>query len=168
MSKNNVQRINNSLRQPGVTDIRDAICAMSDRELAGFLVSMAEIAQNPVQTIQMNVNAQDKDDPYFYSARRQENGKWTIYKTREIRTKWADKMRRVNEFGSIRLKLKELMEERNLSLTELSECTEIQAATLRGYYNNDLTRYEAAILSRLCYAFECELGNLIEYVPLEE
>ncbi|MEZ3435570.1 MAG: helix-turn-helix transcriptional regulator [Lachnospiraceae bacterium] len=69
------------------------------------------------------------------------------------------------EFGSIKLHLKELMEKQNLSLSKLSFRAEMQRTQLKHYYDGSIQRLDMAVLSRLCYALKCDLTDLIEYVP---
>ena len=73
-----------------------------------------------------------------------------------------------SEFGTIKLHLKELMEERNLSLTKLSFRAEMQRTQLKHYYDEDIQRLDMAVLSRLCYALNCTLNDLVEYIPPKE
>ncbi|MCI8956445.1 MAG: helix-turn-helix transcriptional regulator [Eubacterium sp.] len=73
-----------------------------------------------------------------------------------------------SEFGTIKLHLKELMEERNLSLTKLSFRAEIQRTQLKHYYDEDIQRLNMTVLSRLCYVLNCTLNDLIEYIPPED
>lgn len=69
------------------------------------------------------------------------------------------------EFGTIKLHLKELMEKRNLSLSKLSYRAEMQRTQLKNYYDGNIQRLDIAVLSRLCYALECDLNDLLEYIP---
>lgn len=70
-----------------------------------------------------------------------------------------------SEFGIIKLHLRELMEERNISLSKLSFRAEMQRTQLKHYYDGDIQRLDMAVLSRLCYALNCDLNDLLEYVP---
>lgn len=70
-----------------------------------------------------------------------------------------------SEFGTIKLYLKERMEERNLSLSKLSFRAEMQRTQLKHYYDGDIQRLDMAVLSRLCYALDCDLHDLLEYIP---
>lgn len=70
-----------------------------------------------------------------------------------------------SEFGTIKLHLKELMEEQNISLSKLSFRAEMQRTQLKHYYDGNIQRLDMAVLSRLCYALNCDLNDLIEYVP---
>lgn len=70
-----------------------------------------------------------------------------------------------SEFGTIKLHFKELMEEQNLSLSKLSFRAEMQRTQLKHYYDNTIQRLDIAVLSRLCYALNCNLNDLLEYIP---
>ena len=69
------------------------------------------------------------------------------------------------EFGTIKIHLKEIMEKRNISISKLSFRAEMQRTQLKKYYRNEVQRLDIAVLSRLCYALECDLHELIEYIP---
>ena len=71
------------------------------------------------------------------------------------------------EFGTIRLHLDELMKERNISISKLSYRAEMQRTQLKKYKDNDIQRLDIAVLSRLCYALDCDLNDLLEYIPPE-
>lgn len=69
------------------------------------------------------------------------------------------------EYGSIRLKLSELMEEQNISINKLAFRSEMQRTQLKAYRDNKVQRVDLAILSRLCYALDCDINDLLEYIP---
>ena len=69
------------------------------------------------------------------------------------------------EFGTIKIHLKEIMEKRNISISKLSFRAEMQRTQLKKYYRNEVQRLDIAVLSRLCYALDCDLHDLIEYIP---
>lgn len=69
------------------------------------------------------------------------------------------------EFGTIKIHLKEIMEKRNISINKLSFRAEMQRTQLKKYYRNEVQRLDIAVLSRLCYALDCDLHDLIEYIP---
>lgn len=72
------------------------------------------------------------------------------------------------EFGTIKLHLKEVMEDRNITLSKLSYRAEMQRTQLKHYYDNSIQRLDIAVLSRLCYALNCDLNDLLEYIPPSE
>lgn len=68
-------------------------------------------------------------------------------------------------YGIIRINLAKIMEERNISMNQLSFRSEMQRTQLRNYRDNKIQRLDIDILKRLCYVLECNLHELIEYVP---
>lgn len=71
-------------------------------------------------------------------------------------------------YGSIRIKLAEIMESKNISMNQLSFRTEMQRTQLRNYRDNKIQRLDIDILKRICYVLECDLHDLIEYTPPTE
>ncbi len=69
------------------------------------------------------------------------------------------------DYGHIRLKLAELMKKQNVSISKLAYRAEMQRTQLKAYMRQDVVRVDLAVLSRLCYALQCDLSDLIEYVP---
>ena len=68
-------------------------------------------------------------------------------------------------YGHIRLKLADIMKEQNISINKLAFRAEMQRTQLKAYMKNDIQRLDTAVLARLCYALECTLDELIEYIP---
>ena len=71
-------------------------------------------------------------------------------------------------YSDIKIHLAEIFEEKNISLNQLSFRTEMQRTQLRNYRYNKIQRLDIDILKRLCYVLECNLTDLIEYIPPEE
>lgn len=55
----------------------------------------------------------------------------------------------------------------NISISKLSYRAEMQRTQLKKYKDNDVQRLDIAVLSRLCYALDCDLNDLLEYIPPE-
>lgn len=72
-----------------------------------------------------------------------------------------------DERGTIRIKLDDLIKEKGISLNQLSFRTEMQRSQLRKYRDNTIQRLDIDILIRLCFILECDLKDLIEYVPYQ-
>lgn len=72
------------------------------------------------------------------------------------------------EFGHINIKLNEIMKTQNISINKLACRAEMQRSQIRAYMKNDIQRLDIAVLARLCYALDCNLDDLIEYVPPSE
>ena len=73
-----------------------------------------------------------------------------------------------SEFGTVRINLEKLMKERNISINKLSFRAEMQRTQLKNYCKNKVQRLDIAVLSRLCYALDCNLNDLLEYLPPEK
>lgn len=70
-----------------------------------------------------------------------------------------------NEYGFIKIKLKDVLKEKGLSRNKLSHKAEMQKCQINAYYNNTITRLDTAVLARLCTALDCRIEDLIEFVP---
>ncbi|MBR5178068.1 MAG: helix-turn-helix transcriptional regulator [Lachnospiraceae bacterium] len=69
------------------------------------------------------------------------------------------------DYGHIAIKLDKLIKEQNISINKLAFRSETQRTQLKAYLKGDVQRVDLAVLSRLCYALECDLGDILEYVP---
>lgn len=67
--------------------------------------------------------------------------------------------------GNIVIHLDKLMAEKGVSINQLSFRSELQRTQIRRYRDNKIQRLDMDILVRLCYVLECDLSELIEYVP---
>lgn len=69
------------------------------------------------------------------------------------------------EYGHIKLKLADIMKEQNISINKLAFRAEMQRTQLKSYVKGDIQRIDLSVLSRLCHALECDITDLIEYIP---
>lgn len=65
----------------------------------------------------------------------------------------------------IRCHLSTLMGREKLSISELARRTGVNRSTITALYHDKATRIELPALERLCDAFHCGIGDLIEIVP---
>ena len=73
----------------------------------------------------------------------------------------------MKEYGEVRNRLAELIEKKKISKTKLAQRAEMQPTQLRRYCNNEVTRFDADVLARLCTVLECEIGDLLEFIPAD-
>lgn len=71
-------------------------------------------------------------------------------------------------YGHIQIHLAELMKEQNISINKLAFRAEMQRTQLKAYIKGDIQRLDMDVLSRLCHALECNLDDLITYIPPEK
>lgn len=72
------------------------------------------------------------------------------------------------DFGTIKLRLKEALKERNYSRSMLAKKTGIRYDIIKRYYEDDLERVDKTILAKICYCLECSLSDLLVYVSPKE
>ena len=71
-------------------------------------------------------------------------------------------------YGKIRIKLDELLKKSGMSKNKLSQRAEMKRTQINHYCNNTITRLDTDVLARLCTVLDCEIGDLLEFVPPED
>ena len=71
-------------------------------------------------------------------------------------------------YGTIRIKLDELIEKSGFSKNKLSHRAEMQRTQINNYCKNQITRLDIDVLARLCTVLNCEIGDLLEFIPPEK
>ena len=74
----------------------------------------------------------------------------------------------MEKHGTIRIKLREMLEETGLSKNKLSHRAEMERTQINHYCNNTITRLDTDVLARLCNTLNCTISDLLEYIPPEE
>ena len=74
----------------------------------------------------------------------------------------------MEKYGTIRINLDKLIKEANISKNKLSQRAEMQRTQLNNYCNNSISRLDTAVLALLCTVLNCEIGDLLEFIPAEE
>ena len=74
----------------------------------------------------------------------------------------------MERFGTIKINLTRLIEARGISKNKLSQRAEMQRTQLNNYCNNSITRLDTDVLARLCTVLECEIGDILEFIPPEK
>ena len=69
------------------------------------------------------------------------------------------------DYGQVQLKLDQIMKKQNISINKLAFRAEMQRTQLKSYIRNEVQRVDLAVIARLCYALECDITDLIEYIP---
>ena len=65
----------------------------------------------------------------------------------------------------VRIKLSELMGKEKMTRKRLAELTGILPNTIGDLYREDVKKIDIQTLNKLCKVFNCEIGELLEYVP---
>lgn len=66
--------------------------------------------------------------------------------------------------GKIRIKLKQLLEQKGMTRFRLHTLTGIKYEIIDRYYKDyNIVRVDLGLLSRICYVLECNIEDLMEY-----
>jgi len=71
------------------------------------------------------------------------------------------------EYGTVKIKLVELIEKEGISKNKLSHKAEMQRTQLNNYCNNTISRLDIDVLARICTVLNCEISDLLEFCPPE-
>jgi len=70
----------------------------------------------------------------------------------------------MEEYGTVRIKLNELIEQAGISKNKLSHKAEMQRSQINNYCNNRITRLDIDVLARICTVLNCSISDLLEFV----
>lgn len=65
----------------------------------------------------------------------------------------------------IRIKIAELLGKHKMSQAALARATSIRPATISKMYYEESKRVDISQLNRICNVFNCEISDLLEYIP---
>ena len=65
----------------------------------------------------------------------------------------------------IKFKLSNLLGEHKMTQKALSEITHIRPATVSKMYYEEIKRLDIKQIDSICKAFDCEISDLLEYIP---
>ena len=71
----------------------------------------------------------------------------------------------MNEYGTIKIKLDELIKKSGMSKNKLSHKAEMQRTQINNYCKNEITRLDVDVLARICTVFDCRIEDVLEFVP---
>ena len=62
----------------------------------------------------------------------------------------------------IELNVKEVMDSKNITVSELSRIANIKYDIVKRYYNGDIIRYDSEVLKKFCIYLGCNINDLIK------
>lgn len=74
----------------------------------------------------------------------------------------------MKEYGTIRIKLDELIQKAGISKNKLSHRAEMQRSQINHYCRGEITRLDTDVLARICTVLDCRIEDLLEFVPPEK
>lgn len=73
----------------------------------------------------------------------------------------------LNQYGSIEIKLKELMDMKNITRNALARAINARFEVIDKWYNGHVEKIDADVLARICYVLECTPADIIIYKTTE-
>lgn len=74
----------------------------------------------------------------------------------------------LSEYGSVKVKLSGIMDSRGITRNHLRTLTGIKYDVIDRYYKGcDIARVDLDFLARVCFVLNCDLCDLLEYIPPE-
>lgn len=68
----------------------------------------------------------------------------------------------------IKIKLSDLLGKHKMTQKALAEMADIRPATVSKMYYEEIKRIDVKHLNNICKAFNCEISELLEYIPDEK
>ena len=77
----------------------------------------------------------------------------------------AKRITEKTNFGEVVIYLKPIMNLRKMNFAELRKATSIRHEILKKYYDGVCTSYNEETLARICYILECQISDILFYLP---
>lgn len=74
----------------------------------------------------------------------------------------------MDEYGQIKIKIAEIMEQKGLSKTRLAHLALLDRKQLNKLLDGTAARIDFAVLARICHALQCKIEDILEYVPCQK
>ena len=72
------------------------------------------------------------------------------------------------EYGRLEIRLSKLIEEKGLNRNKLAIKAAMNWEQVNNYCNSDITRLDTFVLCKLCTVLECEIKDLLIFVPAKK
>ncbi len=69
----------------------------------------------------------------------------------------------IKDYGKITIKLKELMDEHNITRNQLANMINSRFEVINKWYNNEVEKLDLDVLARICYVLNCKVEDIIKY-----
>ena len=69
--------------------------------------------------------------------------------------------------GKIKIKIADVMKEKQISKTKLTYLAFLQLRQLNNLINEKAARVDFDVLARICNALDCKIEDILEYVPAD-
>ena len=70
---------------------------------------------------------------------------------------------RVDEYGSVKVKLAELLNSHGITRNRLRTLTGVKYEVIDRYYQDHVERVDLDFIAKVCYVLNCKVDDLLEY-----
>ncbi len=67
------------------------------------------------------------------------------------------------KYGKVKCYLKDIMQIKHITTYKLALISNVKYGIIRRYGDNNVTRYDANILAKLCFCLDCDLSSILKY-----
>lgn len=71
------------------------------------------------------------------------------------------------DYGKVELRLKEFLDARGMTRNQLANLIDARFEVVRKWYEGNVEKMDLDILARICYALDCRIEDILQYVPGE-
>ena len=75
-----------------------------------------------------------------------------------------NKLFTINEYGTIEIKLKEIMDARDITRNALARAVDTRFEVIDKWYHGHVEKIDSDILARICFVLDCKPGDIIQHV----
>ena len=72
------------------------------------------------------------------------------------------------DYGHVRIKLKELMEENGITRYALAKKIDSRFIVIDKWFSGEIERIDLDVLARICYVLNCSVSDVLEYCQEEQ
>lgn len=69
---------------------------------------------------------------------------------------------------AIKIKVSDMLGKHKMTQKDLAQRTGIRPGTVSSLWHGNIKRLDIKHLNQLCYIFDCQPGDLLEYIPNKE
>lgn len=74
----------------------------------------------------------------------------------------------MQKFGKIVIKVEEKIKEKGFSKNRFTQEARMEHTQLNKFCKNEITQLDTDVLARICTVLECEIGDILEFIPPSE
>ena len=69
----------------------------------------------------------------------------------------------VKDYGRVTVHLRELMDAQEISRNQMAQNINARFEVVDKWYSGDISRIDADVLARICYALDCTVQDILKY-----